>query len=289
MIAFLDSGLFHRLVALPVDLADMQQTFLTRHELYETTVRHEALNHRVILLAYFRQSHNSFDLRDRCLHRLAVVACYLNLTALLVFVNRDDSAGLSLDALDNLSARANNSTDHILRNIEAYNARSVRLQISTRFRHALKDLTEDIHACLVCLCERVLQNLITQTIYLDIHLARCQTVFGTRGLEVHIAEVVLVTENITQDSVVLTLVLRDKTHSDTAHRFLHRNTCIHQRQRAGTNGCHRARTIRLQNITYYTYGIRKIFRNHVLQRAASQVTVTNLTTAYATSSLSLTR
>ena len=32
MIAFLDSGLFYGLVAFPVDLGDMQQTFLTRHD-----------------------------------------------------------------------------------------------------------------------------------------------------------------------------------------------------------------------------------------------------------------
>ena len=245
MIAFFDAGLFHRLIAFPVNLADVQQTFLTRHELYEAAIRHQALNHTVVLLAYFRQSYDSFDLRDSSLHRLAVVACYLNLAAFFYLVDRDHSTGLSLNTLNNLTARAYYSTNHIFRNDEAYDTRSVRLEVCTRCRHALKNLTEDIHTCLVCLCQRVLQDLITQTIYFDIHLTSRQTIFRTRGLEVHVTEVILVAENIAQDSVVLTLVLRDQTHCDTRNRFLHRNTCIHQRQRTGTNGCHRTRSVRL--------------------------------------------
>ena len=99
---------------------------------------------------------------------------------------------------------------------------------------------------------------------------------------------IFVAEDITQDGVVLTLVLRDESHGYTGNGFLHRYTSVHESQRTGTNGSHRARTVGLQDIGYDTYRVREIFRNHVLQRTASQVTVTDLTTTYTASGFGLT-
>ena len=41
-VAFLDAGFLYCLQVFPCNLADMQKTFLARHELYKTAVRHNA-------------------------------------------------------------------------------------------------------------------------------------------------------------------------------------------------------------------------------------------------------
>ena len=41
LVALLDAGFLNGLEALPVDLRDVQQTILTRHDLHEAAVRHD--------------------------------------------------------------------------------------------------------------------------------------------------------------------------------------------------------------------------------------------------------
>ena len=41
LVAFLDASLFNCLKTLPVDLRDVEQSVLARHDLYETAVRHD--------------------------------------------------------------------------------------------------------------------------------------------------------------------------------------------------------------------------------------------------------
>ena len=65
--------------------------------------------------------------------------------------------------------------------------------------------------------QSTLEDFVAKTINLDIHLSSGDTVSGTRYLEVHITEVVFVTEDVGEDRVVRTLVLRDQTHGDTRY------------------------------------------------------------------------
>ena len=88
--------------------------------------------------------------------------------------------------------------------------------------------------------EGFLQDFEWQTVALDIHLSSGQTVTCTRGLEVHIAEVILIAEDIAQNCVAFLTGVMDESHGNTSHRLLHRNTGIHQCQRTGTGSSHRA-------------------------------------------------
>ena len=128
--------------------------------------------------------------------------------------------------------------------------------------------------------QRLLQNLKRQTVALDIHLGGGQTVACTCGLEVHVAQVVLVAKNVTEHGILLFAGVLDQSHSNTADGLLHGNTSIHQGQRAGADGSHGAGTVRLQNLAHQTYGVREVLGNLTLQSAPCQVAVTNLTTAY---------
>ena len=91
---------------------------------------------------------------------------------------------------------------------------------------------------LLGLCECLLENLVRKTVALDIHLSGSQTLGGTRGLEVHVAEVVLIAEDIREHSILLFARILDQTHGDTAHGSLDGHTGIHQCKRTGTNGSH---------------------------------------------------
>jgi hypothetical protein len=44
LITLLDASLFHSLIALPIDLRDVEQALFARHELYEAAIRHDRLN-----------------------------------------------------------------------------------------------------------------------------------------------------------------------------------------------------------------------------------------------------
>ena len=135
--------------------------------------------------------------------------------------------------------------------------------------------------------EGFLKNLEWQTVALDIHLCSGQTVTCTCCLEVHIAEVVLITEDIAQDRIAFLTRVVDKTHGNTGHRLLHRHTGIHQCQRTGTGGSHRGRTVGLEHLAHQTHGVREVLRDLTLQCTPCQVAVANLATAYAALCLSL--
>jgi hypothetical protein len=64
VVALLDTSLLDCLKTLPVDLADVQQTVLTRHNLYETSVRHDGANYTIVNLANLWDCNDSLDLTD---------------------------------------------------------------------------------------------------------------------------------------------------------------------------------------------------------------------------------
>ena len=86
--------------------------------------------------------------------------------------------------------------------------------------------------------ERLLKYLERQSVALDVHLCSSKTIYGTSGLEVHIAEVVLISKDVAQHGILLLSRILDKTHSYTADRLLHRHTCVHKGESTGTNGSH---------------------------------------------------
>ena len=91
----------------------------------------------------------------------------------------------------------------------------------------------------LCLHECFLKYVERQTVALDIHLSSSQTILRTSGLEVHITQVVLVAEDITQYGILVFSRVLNQTHGNTADGLLHGNTSIHQGKRTCTYGSHR--------------------------------------------------
>ena len=216
----------------------MEQSILTRHELNEAAIRHDAANGALINLANLGNGNDSLDLGNSSVDRLLVGAADLNLANTVLFVDSDGGTGVFLHLLDNLSTRTDDSTDELLGNFEGLDAWYLWLELGTWLGDGVGDALQDVLTTSLCLHEGFLEDVERQTIALDIHLGGCQTVLGTGGLEVHIAQVVLVAEDIGENSILVLARVLDKTHSNTADGLLHRNTGIHECQRTGTDSSH---------------------------------------------------
>src|SRR6202042_1070358 len=76
----------------------------------------------------------------------------------------------------------------------------------------LAHFAQDMQAPVAGLSQRLTHNLLGDAGDLDIHLQRSDPFARARDLEVHIAEMVLVAENVAQDRKALTL--EDEAHRD---------------------------------------------------------------------------
>ena len=189
--------------------------------------------------------------------------------------------------LDNLSTRANNGTDKLFGYFDLHNAWNLRFKFGTWLCNRFGKLAKDVLAACLSLHQGLFKNFKTQAIALNVHLRGRKSVFCTRCLEVHVAQVILVAKDVAEDGVLFFARIFDKTHSNTANGLFKRHTCIHQSKRSGTYGGHRRRTVALQNLTYHTYGVGIVFGYLTLQTTPSQVAVANFATANATLSLGL--
>jgi len=71
-IPLFQAGLLHRFETLVVDLRDVQQGVLARHDLDERTERHDRTNLAVIYIADLGLRHDALDAGQGCIHRLLV-------------------------------------------------------------------------------------------------------------------------------------------------------------------------------------------------------------------------
>ena len=94
--------------------------------------------------------------------------------------------------------------------------------------------------------------------------------FGTRHLEVHVAEMIFVAQDVGQHRKAVAFL--DQAHGDTCHVRLERHTGIHQRQRAAADGGHRGRAVRFGDFRNHAHGVAEFFggRQHGDQRTLGQ-------------------
>ena len=206
----------------------MEKSVATGHKLYECTEVEDRTNCSFIHLSLFGLCHDCFDLGEGCIDARFVFRCYLYAadTQLLIFIDRDGGAGLFLDALDHLTLRTDHRTDHVFRYLDSDQTRHVRLVVLARCRDGLVDDVEDVETSVACLVECTLQYFITQTVALDIHLCGGDTLGRTGHLEVHIAQVVFVTQDVGEDSIFHIILVGDKAHCHAGYGTLHLHTGI---------------------------------------------------------------
>ena len=75
-------------------------------------------------------------------------------------------------------------------------ARRVLAELGARLAERLRHLAEDVQTPVLRLVERGLHDLLGDALDLDVHLQRGDAVRGAGDLEVHVAEVILVAEDV---------------------------------------------------------------------------------------------
>ena len=108
----------------------------------------------------------------------------------------------------------------------------IRAGVAKRFRH----LAEDVQPAVARLIERRLHDLGRDTGDLDVHLERSHALGRTGNLEVHVAEMILVADDVRQNRDAIRFL--DEAHGDASNRRFQRNACVHHRQRSAADACH---------------------------------------------------
>src|SRR5690606_1839678 len=116
-----------------------------------------------------------------------------------VVLDVDGHAGLVDDAFDGLAARADDEADLVGLDLDRRDARRPLRELRPRSGERLRHLAEDEEPALAGLVEGLGEDLARKTRDLDVHLDGGDALRGPADLEVHVAEMVLVTEDVAQD------------------------------------------------------------------------------------------
>ena len=138
LVALFDTSLLNGFQTFPVNLADVKQTILARHEFHEASIGHDAADCTLVNFSYLRNGHDSLNLRDGSIDNFLVGTRYLNLSYSIFLVDGDGSTCFFLHTLDNLSTRTNHCTNELLGDNHLLDTRYMRFQFRTR-------LTESLH------------------------------------------------------------------------------------------------------------------------------------------------
>ena len=120
----------------------------------------------------------------------------------------------------------------------------------------LGHLTKDVHAPTFGLIQSNFHDFRGDRGNLDVHLQGRNALSRARYLEVHITEVIFVTQDVGKNSKPLPFL--DQTHSDARTRPLQRHTGVHHGKRCPTNRRHRRRTVGFGHFRKHADGVREV-------------------------------
>ena len=126
--------------------------------------------------------------------------------------------------------------------------------------------------------QRRLHDLFVDAFDLDVHLQRSDTLSRSSHLEVHVAKVVLVAQDVSDDRVAIPLL--HKTHGDPSHLGLDRYASVHQRKACATHRGHGGAAVGLSDFRHDPQGVGEVFRirKHCLHAAAREAAMANFPT-----------
>jgi hypothetical protein len=165
------------------------------------------------------------------------------------------------------AALADHFADLVRVDLDGQQARRVLAQLGTRRGQRLGHLAEDVQAAGLAWASA---TFMISSVMPSILMSICSAVmpFGGAGhLEVHVAEVILVAEDVGQHGEVVAFL--DQAHRDAGDRRLDRHAGVHQRQRGTADRGHRGRAVRLGDLGDDADGVGEVFhRRHHGQHAA---------------------
>src|SRR5690554_6566841 len=190
-------------------LRDMAEAFDARKDLDECPEIRDILDRPGVDGPLFGSRGKAFDDLDDLLGGLCVIRGDLYRS---VIFDIDARAGGLLDATDGLATRADDRTDRGRVDLDEGNARGGVRQFLARLRERLVHDPKDMIAPFFGLQQRFLHGLEGDAFDLGVQLEGGDAVGGAGDLEVHIAHMILVAEDIGQNHDILALL--DHAHRD---------------------------------------------------------------------------
>ena len=253
----------------------MDQAVLAAHEVHERTEIDQVDDLAVVDLADLGLLDQALDPLDRGLDLRGVGGRHLD-DALVVDV--DLRAGGRDDLADHLAAGADHFADLRLVDREGLDPRRVRRQLAAGLAQCLRHLAQDVRAAVMCLCQRDLHDLLGDAGDLDVHLKAGDALRRARHLEVHVAQMILVAQDVAEHREVL--AFQDQAHRDAADRALDRHARVHQAQRTAADRRHRRRAVALRDVAGDADRVGELLlrRQHRVQRAPRELAVADVAT-----------
>ena len=251
---------------------NVNQAVLGAHEVHEGP-EVDGLDHLAgVDLAHFRLGGDALDPLDRGLGRLFVHRRHLDRAVVL---DVDLGAGLLADLPDNLAAGADDLANLVLVYLDDRDPRRILADPFAGRREGLGHFAQNMEPAVAGLGQRGLHDLLGDRGDLNVHLKRRDAGFGARDLEVHVAQMVLVSENVGEHRKAV--VLLDQPHGDTRHRLGQGHTGIHHRQGRAADRRHRRRAVGLGDLGHHANGVREIvlLRQQRLQRPPGELAVSD--------------
>ncbi len=123
-----------------------------------------------------------------------------------------------------------------------------------------------------------IHDLLGNALDLDVHLQRSHTVLRAGNLEIHVPQVILVTEDIRQYGESVAFL--DKPHGDAGDMRVQRHAGIHQCKATTAYGSHRTRAVGFGDFRDDPHGIGELFGfwQHGQQRALGETTMPDFAT-----------
>src|SRR6185437_4460724 len=213
----------HALDALVGDLRDVHQAVAARQDGHEGTEVHQACHLALVDAADLDVGRDQLDAPLRLATGGAVHGGDLHRT---VALDVDRRAGLLGDLADHRPALADHIADLLRIDLQGDDGRCPLRHALARLADDLVHLAENVQTPVAGLLQRDLHDLGRDTLDLDVHLQRRHTVFRPRDLEVHVAQMILIAEDIGENLVAV--AFQHQAHRHTRHGGLDRHTRIHQ-------------------------------------------------------------
>src|SRR5690606_18522509 len=153
-----------------------------------------------------------------------------------VIANVDLSAGFFGQSPDGCTTLANHATDLLGVDLQGQHARCELGQLGTGAFDRLTHCFENMQTAFAGLTQRDLHDFLGDALDLDIHLQGSDTVNSTCYLEIHVAQVIFVAQDVCQHGELATVF--DQTHGNAGHVLRHRNTCVHHGKAATADRSH---------------------------------------------------
>ena len=275
LLALLDH-LAHRLGPALGELGDVDEPVLLAEEVHERAELHDLHDLALVDRADLGLRRDGADARQRRLDRLALGGCDLD-GAVVLDVHLGPALGH--DLADHRAARADHLADLVHGDLDGLDARGVLAELGARACDGLRHLAQDVHAPGIGLVEGHAHDLLGDAGDLDVHLQRGDALLGARHLEVHVAQMVLVAQDVGEHGEAVALL--DEPHGDAGNRTLERDAGIHQGERGAAHRGHRRGAVRLGDLGDNAQGVGELLRarQQRMHRAPGELAVANLTPA----------